>query len=284
MYNSARLKALRTFGEAGRMVSIDGKMNGQPSAKDFVNNVYSKYAKITKVCNRANQCNFPDYIKKSNAAQSLYSDNVNTWGHLNNNMQNGPATNYSTYVQTADGFSAKVFYNPDCASDKVETCGFTSLTMSNGQKQPKASSSPSVYGRVCINVIYDMNGTKAPNHVGEDIGFVSVFFSGYKPTAAAPGILPYDIAESSSWQVGTSRAQNYCSSLPNSKGRYTLPTVDELSSVIINRSLLGANKSNYYSSTFIPCTNGVTWTVWYQNGSIYRENNTGYSGAYCIRH
>ena len=38
-YKAARLKALKTFGEAGKMISASGQMTGHANATDFVNNV-----------------------------------------------------------------------------------------------------------------------------------------------------------------------------------------------------------------------------------------------------
>jgi len=59
--------------------------------------------------------------------------------------------------ETQNGESIALFYNPYCLLKSEETDDFV---------QP----------RICANFIYDLNGSKGPNTVGKDIGFISALY------------------------------------------------------------------------------------------------------------
>ena len=94
-YNTARLKALKTFGEAGKLASINGEINGQENARLFVENVLSKYLKITKICDTAEECNFPTTFKSSDNTTVLTSNELNSWNKIGSNAttNNSPTKN-----------------------------------------------------------------------------------------------------------------------------------------------------------------------------------------------
>ena len=244
-YNTARLKALKTFGEAGKLASINGEINGQPSARAFVENVLSKYLKITKVCDndKAAECNFPEQIRPLNpSADKKNSNGLKSWSNIGASWTNinSPKSdnNLSAYIVTADGFIAKIFYNPNCT-----------------RKESNAS-----FDDACINIIYDINGIKSPNHTGEDIGFVTVFFSGINTVAVAPGLVPYENNSFTTGSMPQAYASKVCANLGTNKNPYTLPSTREMSSLLVNSSISSC------------CPHGYVWA-----GSLYaKQPGTAY--------
>ena len=281
IYNSARLKALRTFGEAGKMASINGEINSYAIAKEFVNGSLRKYLKITKICdnNKGAECNFPATFKTSTGGTST-SDNIKTWVNLGNfnssanNVARVSDASLSTYIKTADGFSAKLFYNPNCVRNSHENPYIPCPT--------KGECSTRNVDAACINIIYDMNGEKTPNHVGEDIGFVTVFWSGLKASSAAPSIISYETNTNiynlgGSWQP---QASARCSALGSKKISYTLASVDELASLYLNKGFTGMPHDDLWSGSVLNDGSGKFWVV---GGHRDGGTNNVHHKAWCVR-
>ena len=281
-YNTARLKALKTFGEAGKIASINGEINGQPSARAFVENVLSKYLKIIKVCDTAAECNFPDTFRSLNPTETEHiSDNIIKWVNLNNYLYSKNSrtplgnTSLSVYVISTDGLSAKIFYNPKCVANSHENPDDNECR----QKKDCGIQGADV---VCMNVIYDMNGTKAPNHVGEDIGFVTTFWSGIKATSVAPGILKYEL-NAIPWKNSYLEASNYCSSLGNKKTQYSLPSIDELTSMYLNLNFTSMPRHNFWSASTVFGRPGYVWCIGTTCGRGQCAMNNNMNRAWCVR-
>ena len=268
-YNTARLKALKTFGEAGKMASINGEINGQPTARAFVENVLSKYLKITKVCDTADECGFPDKFR-SLSYEILQDSYFQSWYYLNtaiktkNNWTAKSETGYVIYVATVDGLSAKLFYNPKCVRNSHE----------NPAENCSSKECPTyALDDTCINVIYDMNGIKAPNHIGEDMGFVTVFWSGLNATSVAPDLISYD-KNRAIYNEGT-KTQTGAQALCALNG-YSLPSIDELSSFILNLNISSIPSSGFWSGT-------SSWGVNVSDGLRYPRYNDWPYKAWCVR-
>ena len=244
-YNTARLKALHTFGEAGKMAAINDLMTGQENAKDFVNNVLSKYLKITKVCDTAEECNFPSKILPFSSSTKLVSDDITK---LNSNV----------YIATADGFTAKLFYNPTCLKNTT-------------------SASLQVASPACINIIYDMNGPKEPNRTGNDIGIVTTFWSGYKTTSVAPGL------SSNKSSAKYADAIEFCASQSTSKIQYYLPTLEEVSSLFINRDLTSITGVDFWSSTIVEDRPDLAWIIYGNFNTLNQVSQNNGGTAWCVR-
>ena len=289
-YNTARLKALKTFGEAGKMASINEEINGQPTARDFVKNVLSKYLKIVKVCDTAAECNFPSKIQPLNSsANKFVSDNLGSWNSLSsiitsfNNLTDISNNNLSVYVMTTDGFSAKIFYNPKCVRNSREnprSCPVKGIECETN-----------IVDDACLNVIYDMNEIKSPNHVGDDIAFVTVFWSGLNTLSFAPGILPYNI-NSSPPSKSYIEAQKYCAQKGTKGVLYTLPNMYEAASLVLNKELLsmpsiylwtGSVDDSYYDPN-APHQHSYGWGIWNGGGGVLTQTGLGNGrAAYCVR-
>ena len=228
------------------------------AAETFVTSGLSKVLKINNICDHEHfpDCGIPDkVVTLKGDTLSNFTTSYNTLVKFNN-MFNGSYSFtdgggcISTYSQmdtkaaafeTANGESLVTYYNPYCTVDMGEYDYYL---------QPK----------VCANFVYDLNGSKGPNTVGKDIGFLTVFYPSDSlvvapnPVVGAFGSgLPYD------------ESVQKCRSYDDSR----LPNINEMGSMFVNRSLLyGNERTGSYWSTSRGVTNGST-------GIYYLNFNTG---------
>ena len=155
-----------------------------------------------------------------------------TWAALGDYDSSTPKNHNTGYaLQTVDGFSLDLFYNPLCVTTTEEK---TPWYNSDGKGQMSMDV-------VCFNAVYDMNGSKGPNQVGKDIGFVGSFYNSY--SANAETVLPHDKSVNPSEAPGTSgtdyilRASQYCKNLSDDDS-WMVPNIDELSLLHINLKFL----------------------------------------------
>ncbi len=138
--------------------------------------------------------------------------------------------------ETQNGETVALYYNPSCQADLGEVKGhFT---------QPK----------MCANFIYDLNGTKGPNTVGKDIGFITALY----PTDTNV-VAPMPLSSNISGLVAQNNASAACTAM-DSESR--LPTKDELTAMLYNQHLLGITTDGYWASS-TGVRNGVVlhWAV-----------------------
>lgn len=122
--------------------------------------------------------------------------------------------------ETQNGESIIAYYNQSC---RTEYLNQESLT---------------VYGNVfgfpqsnmCVNFIYDLNGSKGPNTVGKDIGIMTVF-NATDSNVVAPMPASATNTEATTWY----NAAKLCTS-KDAESR--LPNIDELSAFLININIM----------------------------------------------
>ena len=96
-----------------------------------------------------------------------------------------------------------------------------------------------------MNFVYDLNGSKGPNTVGKDIGFMSAFYSD-KLLLVAPMPLYYDggtdVVGDLTCETATGSNEEYEQCM-NANSRYygTIPTPEEAMSIKANQNLIGIN-------------------------------------------
>ena len=261
-YNVARQKAKATIGEAFKLMTINGEIDKDKSTKEFVEEVLPKYLKVAKLCGSSDtaknltDCGFSSMVKRPDGTEVSMTTIGQTWQSLGNpkvwagnpNSSYTWATTYDVYnsnlpkdhntgyaLQSVDGFSLDLFYNPLCVSTPDEK--FVYYTDIG-----KAQMSMDV---VCFNAIYDMNGEKGPNQVGKDIGFVGSFYNSYSANAEA--VLPHDKPVQASETPGTTgtdyllRVSQYCKNLSDDDS-WVVPNIDELSLLHINLKFIYENE------------------------------------------
>ena len=216
------------------------------AAETFVTNGLSKVLKINNICDSEHlaDCGIPDKIT------TLKGDMIDSFptsmGALNSAIINTSWLNYNgtgqvhSYSQldtkaaafeTANGESIAVFYNPNCRTELP------------------SGVIPHAQHIMCANFVYDLNGTKGPNTVGKDIGFITAMKS-IDPIVVAPVPLVRDAAT-----VNQYDASSQCKSMDNES---RLPNMYELFAIFINRELVGMTSGVYWSAQLSAIGNSVT--------------------------
>ena len=147
----------------------------------------------------------------------------------------------------------EILYNPECQFYMNERSSIENYNLSS---------------KICLNLIYDLNGQKGPNTVGKDIGFITVFY----PTdsvIAAP--LPTNTLSSSGTDQKSAIA--LCKK-QNNESR--LPTIDELGSIYLNQKLvygsLYTTQTDYWSATKTGTNKG--WYMGFTSGNYWTYSNS----------
>ena len=233
----ALMPALNGYGTLKEETDSAGSTSIEDTAAEtFVTSGLAKVLKINNICDsdHLEDCGIPNKITTLDG-KSVIEPFPNTMLKLNS-MFNGSATNgagntasYSQIItkaaafETANGETIAVFYNPYCVVD-----------LDGGVAQAQFAQP-----QMCANFIYDLNGTKGPNTVGKDIGFISVLYP-VDSVVVAPMPL-----SSSAGSFNNYDALKQCKA-QDSESR--LPNRDELSSMFFNRELIGLTSSVYWSS------------------------------------
>ncbi|MCM1009902.1 MAG: type II secretion system GspH family protein [Fusobacterium sp.] len=204
------------------------------AAETFVTAGLSKVLKINNICSSDNlkDCGIPEKVTNMQGSTKSFPQ---AWGDLNTTLIGGSTGNgyngrsldntKAAAFETANGESIAVYYNPKCTADLKAASDF-------------------VQHVICANFVYDLNGSKGPNTVGKDIGFMSAFYS-TDPSVVAP--MPS--VRNSTGPMLKDEASRYCKSLDD---EYRLPNRDELGSMFANQWLMG------YESTYHHWTSDIS--------------------------
>ncbi len=203
-------------------------------AETFVTAGLAKVLKINNICSdKLEDCGVPSKINPLGGGSAF--ETPTGFEALNDSLRNVTKTKAAAF-ETQNGESIVVYYNPTCVGNLDEK-PFTQESHANGVF---------VHKRVCANFIYDLNGTKGPNTVGKDIGFMTVMYPfdaqlyapypAVKPLASMYAVRPANNSTS---------ASKACTDYDS---EYRLPRVDELLAMFINKKLISA--STYTENTF----------------------------------
>ena len=185
-YDYGRIKALNTVGEAVKQIIIEGNISSESTPKGFVDNLLSKKIKIIKTCEVITSK--PDW-SRINLEKCGLSKSFTTYTGTPKDMPLSMQDQLSRYdltmdiltkntpsygFVTIDGYSYNLFYNPSCTKNDFDYKNKRFQVLYGNQKF------------VCVSVIYDMNGLKNPNRIGEDMGIVTVMYPDETVKAVAP--------------------------------------------------------------------------------------------------
>lgn len=152
--------------------------------------------------------------------------------------------------ETQNGENIVAYYNQSCRTEYLNQDGLTAYGDVFGFPQ----------ANMCVNFIYDLNGTKGPNTVGKDIGIMTVF-NATDSNVVAPMPLPSDIS-GLNWYDATKTCSTHDS---NSR----LPNIDEITALFINENIVSLTEGKGYWSSSVYNT-GRVWCV----GDAYGIRNT----------
>ena len=243
------------------------------AAESFILDALSKVYKINNVCgpDKLSSCGIPSKITTLDAASEI---NFPTkMSELNNKLLNGTHTNNedgnmadtkAAAFETVNGESVAVFYNPLCSSD--------------------ATTNHYAQNKMCVNFVYDLNGTEGPNQVGKDVGFITAFYN-KNPVVVAP--IPYSTDYATTVpQYSDTEDKVDASTVCKTMGEdLRLPNRDELASLFVNAPLVHNIKvSLYWSGSVISLgTSGLAWIQLFNDGGRYRYTRSGLYYVRCLK-
>ncbi len=249
----------------------DGTATADTAAESFILDALSKVYKINNVCgpDKLSSCGLPSKITTLGAVSEITFPtkmselNAKLLNGFHYNTKSGDvADTKASAFETVNGESIAVFYNPLCGSD----------TSANNYVQNK----------MCINFLYDLNGSEGPNQVGKDVGFITAFYN-KNPVVVAP--IPYNSDYTSTAKQYTETeseidAPTACKTMGED---LRLPDRDELASLFINAPLLNLseNEKAYWSGSVI--SSGASGSGWLQVFKYGARNHSKRSSAYNVR-
>ncbi|MCM1010315.1 MAG: prepilin-type N-terminal cleavage/methylation domain-containing protein [Fusobacterium sp.] len=238
----ALMPALNGFGTLTEDAS--GSVTEDTAAETFITAGLAKVLKINNICDN-------EHLADCGIVTS-YNDMLGTQKALPTtlySLSNGfksiaySGSSFSTIntkaaaFETANGESIVAYYNQSCRSQYLSEESVTQYGNTFGFAQ----------SNMCVNFIYDLNGSKGPNTVGKDIGIMTVF-NAADSTVVAP--LP-----ASSTSVGGSAATyswyDASKACTSSDSESRLPNIDELCAMEINRNIvnLTSEVAGFWSSS-----------------------------------
>ena len=258
-YSTAKKKVLYTISEGTKGIASQGYTRESTNAKEFVENQLKKQIKIIKTCENDNlrSCGIETTENKVyNIAGTPITMPIKI-GDLATGMDSSgnvdtDSTSYGFVM--ANGYSAHLFYNPKCKTDDKDANHY-------GQD------------RVCVNVIYDMNGLAQPNQVGKDIGFVTMLYPDITTRIVAPDPYKKNAAGSD-----FNSADASCKALDKD---LSIPDRDELLSMYYNATLLGISSGVYWSSS--EASEELGWLQSFGNGYRGRGAKSDSTNVRCVR-
>ncbi|MCM1010656.1 MAG: hypothetical protein NC390_07260, partial [Fusobacterium sp.] len=225
------------------------------AAETFVTGGLSKVLKINNICSEKLQdCGVPEKITTLKGSTislptTLRTLNAAMVGTRTNNTTGGETftvkDSKAAAFETQNGESIVVYYNPTCSGTLGESASISATSMVGSYY---------IQRRVCANFIYDLNGSKGPNTVGKDIGFMTALYP-----FDAQLYAPYPSVSPLAFTAQTS-LDNYSKKCTEFNAEYRSPSFGELISMFVNRDLIdysGYDVSTYVSTERIKRANGT---------------------------
>ena len=226
-WNTQRKALYARFSQA---IALMPALNGYGStaenaAETFITAGLSKVLKINNICgnDKLPDCGLPAKILTLNANSSIELESIKTLSEFNSAFDfvddyggsyHAQLITHAAAFETANGESILTYYVPDCRSD--DSSSFVG-------KQAQSF--------MCANFVYDLNGTKGPNTVGKDVGFISVLYPSDSVVVA-----PVPVVGSVLSGIAFSDVASVCR---NNDPETRVPNYEELASMFYNKTLLG---------------------------------------------
>ena len=261
----ALMPALNGYGTLRENTGSTGSTSIEDTAAEtFVTNGLAKVLKINNICDNEHleDCGIPSKITGMHG--SVISAFPKTNLELNNGIwirDDGTSVSFSQIesktaaFETANGESIAVFYNPNCQSYAQEN-------------------SFHAQNKICANFIYDLNGTKGPNTMGKDIGFITALYS-TDSVVVAPMPIPNGSQGGGSFSgtLAACKKQD-----PESR----IPNINELQSLYYNKLLyIGMNNAPvYYAGVKL---GEQAWRIGFASGGVWLGTLDSNLYTHCIK-
>ena len=222
----------------------------------FYLDALSKVYKINNVCgpDKLSSCGVPSKIttlgavseinfptKMSELNEKLLSDY-----YIDGESGNMADTKAAAF-ETVNGESLAVFYNPSCGVDDTVH--------------------QYAQNKMCVNMIYDLNGEEGPNEVGKDVGFITAFYR-KNPVVVAP--VPYKTNASDAVSYSDSEDVLDAAFACKIQGEnLRLPNKYEVAALFINQELVLINADKFWSGTVVSLgSHGLAWAQDFTYGNL----------------
>ena len=245
-WNTQR-KAL--YARMSQAIPLMGSINGYSGAETFVTAGLSKVLKINNICDNDHlqDCGIASKFVKLNASTMTTPTtmaelnsrmvSVSTYDAASNPLNYSQADTDAAAFETANGESILAFYNPNCRPDLNENAMFY------------------FQSKLCANFVYDLNGSKGPNTVGKDIGFISVFYPSDSVIAA-----PYPAFRDLPSQYSHYDAGGACTEYDP---EYRIANREEMASLFVNMFLIQDGNESLWDSLYWTSSLISSSKAWY---------------------
>ncbi len=165
---------------------------------------------------------------------------------------------------TLDGEAAVIFYNPQCYPPEAQS----PVDVEGGNY------GVNMFEHICLNMVYDVNAAAAPNMVGKDIGFITVFYP-VDPIVSAP--LP------NAFPTSLDGVESVC------QDGFRVPNKFEASAMMLNSPLIQVNAEGPYLTSSKAATSANIYTYWQAQclnntiNSYTQEGNITTGFTRCVR-
>ncbi len=215
------------------MPSLNNYGSDSNATQIFLTNGLAKVLKINNICDHEHlkDCGITDKITCMDGLKISVKTNLKEW---NTSFQNISIDTYAAAFETANGESILAYYNPNCTPDHPFPRAYYSYTLYE------------VIPFMCANFIYDLNGSKGPNTVGKDIGFITAMYA-----TDSKVVSPMPSASKNANNNGRTSWTGAMKACKNENPYSRVPNIDELTAMFYNRELINVNplEEAYWSSS-----------------------------------
>ncbi len=239
---SQAIALLPSLNGYGTLVEGTDTVSAQDTATEtFLTEGLSKVLKINNICDHEHlgDCGVPTSF--TNLAGSKMAMPTTLYG-LNigfKNVEEYEGLSFSAIdtkaaaFETQNGESIAVFYYQSCPPQLPTGINLDGNSFANPQ------------ANMCLNFVYDLNGTKGPNAMGKDIGFITAFNS-IDPTL----VMPMPNATNAGGASGAYAWHDAANACTTQDVESRLPNINELSAMFINKDLVGlSGDAAFWSGT-----------------------------------
>ena len=227
-----------------------GSVTEDTAAETFVTNGLSKVLKINNICDNDHleDCGIVSKITTLGGVTIVFPS---TMTELNSEMTISASGTVNTTsmidtkaaaFETQNGESILAYYNQSCRTEYLNEESLTQYDNAFGYP----------HSTMCINFLYDLNGSRGPNTVGKDIGIVTVF-NAVDSIVVAP--MPTTVSNDTGSYLWYD-ASKVCTKKDNES---RLPNIDELSAMLINKRILNLEGRHLWSSSVFSSTRA--WVI-----------------------